>query len=174
MTCWIKWELRLILLLVLNDKKVAVCSNIVIWGCHTSRWDQDALRIAVCFKWGIVTESKSQWIFTAFARSTKINDDSAAASLGLVLGVDYKGQFQLFHHPVRSTVLKCLQDVLYFILNTQNSLLCISVDQGVVGEHEASMWTEQQSIAHIWHWRRFSGPPGKCTHRWEENLHLKS
>lgn len=56
----------MILLLVLNDKKSScVCSNIIIWGSHTSRRDQDALRIAVCFKWWIVIESWSQWIFTA-------------------------------------------------------------------------------------------------------------
>lgn len=50
-------------------------------------------------------------------------------------------------------------------LNKQNSLLCISVDQGLVGEHEASVGTEQQSVANIRNWRGFSGPPIKCTHR---------
>lgn len=49
-------------------------------------------------------------------------------------------------------------------LYKQHSLLCISADQGVVGEHEASMGTEKQAVAHIRHWRRFSGPPTKSTH----------
>lgn len=48
-----------------------------------------------------------------------------------------------------------------FQWNKQNSLLCISVNEGVVGEHEASMGTEQQSVAHIRHWRGFSGSPTK-------------
>lgn len=48
-------------------------------------------------------------------------------------------------------------------LNKQNSLLCVSVDQGVVGEHEPSVRAEQQSVAHIRHWRGFCRPPGKHT-----------
>lgn len=42
-----------------------------------------------------------------------------------------------------------------------NSLLCISIDQGVVGKHEASVGTEQQRVAHVGHRRRFGGPPAK-------------
>jgi len=45
----------------------------------------------------------------------------------------------------------------------QNSLLSISVDERVVGEHEPSVGTQQQCIAHIRHWRGFSGPPLKST-----------
>lgn len=46
-----------------------------------------------------------------------------------------------------------------------NSLLRVSVDQGVVGEHEAPMWTQQQSVAHIRNGGRFSRPPAQRTDR---------
>lgn len=34
-------------------------------------------------------------------------------------------------------------------LNEVNSLLCITIDQGVVGEHEASVGTQQEGVPHI-------------------------
>jgi len=44
-----------------------------------------------------------------------------------------------------------------------NSLLCLSIYQGLIGEHEAPMWTEQQSVAYIRHWRGFCGSPEQHT-----------
>lgn len=49
--------------------------------------------------------------------------------------------------------------------NKLNSLLCVPVDQGFVGEHEASVGTQQQIIADIRHRRGFCGSPEENTEK---------
>lgn len=44
-------------------------------------------------------------------------------------------------------------------MNDADSLLGISVDQGLVGEHEASVGTQQEGVSHVGHRRRLGGPP---------------
>lgn len=40
-----------------------------------------------------------------------------------------------------------------------DSLLGISVDQGLVGEHEAPVGAQQEGVAHVGHRGRLGGPP---------------
>lgn len=59
-------------------------------------------------------------------------------------------------------------------MNEADSLLGISVDQGLVGEHEASVRTQQEGVSHVGHGRRLGGPPGSIGSRKQKQPNIQS